>query len=197
MGFPIFLLLSQVKGLIFPERWSAARLRCRENGVGMPRSPTSSHTLGLSSRSGPVGRAAQKPSSPRLRVDDCSVLPSTTGAPIEVSSGNRVIRGLSLRRHRRSNHAIHMAAVTQIRYQHSDGRACTTRRSPRARHPKRCCAPPSRPCWRNWMPPPVPSPRHTPPGSAWSATREDREHRRENRVTTPDPGGGPAAIRSP
>jgi transposase len=44
-------------------------------------------------------------------------------APIEVSSGNRVIHRLSLRGNRRLNHAIHMAAITQIRYKHSDGRA--------------------------------------------------------------------------
>ena len=44
-------------------------------------------------------------------------------APIEVSSGNRKIYRLSLRGNRRMNHAIHMAAVTQIRYRHSEGRA--------------------------------------------------------------------------
>jgi transposase len=44
-------------------------------------------------------------------------------APIEVSSGGRTIHRLSLRGNRRLNHAIHMAAVTQIRYQHSPGRA--------------------------------------------------------------------------
>jgi transposase len=44
-------------------------------------------------------------------------------APIEVSSGNRVVHRLSLRGNRRLNHAIHMAAITQIRYKHSDGRA--------------------------------------------------------------------------
>jgi hypothetical protein len=44
-------------------------------------------------------------------------------APIEVSSGNRIIYRLSLRGNRRLNHAIHMAAITQIRYKHSDGRA--------------------------------------------------------------------------
>jgi transposase len=46
-------------------------------------------------------------------------------APIEVSSGERrrkVFR-LSLRGNRRLNHAIHMAAVTQIRFRHTDGRA--------------------------------------------------------------------------
>ena len=44
-------------------------------------------------------------------------------APIEVSSGKRKVHRLSRRGNRRLNHAIHMAAVTQIRYPHSDGRA--------------------------------------------------------------------------
>jgi transposase len=44
-------------------------------------------------------------------------------APIEVSSGERKIHRLSLRGNRRLNHAIHMAAVTQIWHTHSDGRA--------------------------------------------------------------------------
>ena len=44
-------------------------------------------------------------------------------APIEVSSGNRKIYRLSRRGNRRLNHAIHMAALTQIRHRHSDGRA--------------------------------------------------------------------------
>ena len=44
-------------------------------------------------------------------------------APIEVSSGNRKTYRLSLRGNRRINHALHMAAITQIRHPHSDGRA--------------------------------------------------------------------------
>src|SRR5258706_13581361 len=44
-------------------------------------------------------------------------------APIEVSSGNRKVYRLSRRGNRRMNHAIHMAAVTQIRYSYTDGRA--------------------------------------------------------------------------
>src|SRR5207244_7602671 len=44
-------------------------------------------------------------------------------APIEVSSGNRKTCRLSLRGNRRLNHALHMAAITQIRHPHSDGRA--------------------------------------------------------------------------
>jgi transposase len=44
-------------------------------------------------------------------------------APVEVSSGNRKIHRLSLRGNRRLNHAIHMAAITQLRHKHSEGRA--------------------------------------------------------------------------
>jgi transposase len=44
-------------------------------------------------------------------------------APIEVSSGGRKVYRLSRRGNRRLNHAIHMAAVTQIRYRHSPGHA--------------------------------------------------------------------------
>ena len=44
-------------------------------------------------------------------------------APTEVSSGGRVVHRLSLRGNRRMNHAIHMAAVTQVRYPGSEGRA--------------------------------------------------------------------------
>ena len=44
-------------------------------------------------------------------------------APIEVSSGGRKIWRLSRRGNRRLNHAIHMAAVTQIRYRHTKGHA--------------------------------------------------------------------------
>jgi transposase len=44
-------------------------------------------------------------------------------APVEVSSGNRKTCRLSLRGNRRINHALHMAAITQIRHRHSDGRA--------------------------------------------------------------------------
>jgi len=44
-------------------------------------------------------------------------------APIEVSSGPRKIYRLSRRGNRRLNHAIHMAAVTQVGHRHSQGRA--------------------------------------------------------------------------
>jgi transposase len=44
-------------------------------------------------------------------------------APIEVSSGKRKVYRLSRRGNRRLNHVIHMAAITQIHYRHSEGRA--------------------------------------------------------------------------
>jgi hypothetical protein len=44
-------------------------------------------------------------------------------APVEVSSGGKKIYRLSRRGNRRVNSAIHIAAVTQIRYKHSPGRA--------------------------------------------------------------------------
>ena len=44
-------------------------------------------------------------------------------APIELSSGGRVVHRLSLRGNRQLNHAIHIAAISQIRQSHSEGRA--------------------------------------------------------------------------
>ena len=44
-------------------------------------------------------------------------------APIEVSSGPKKLYRLSMRGSRQLNHAVHMAAVTQVRHRHSEGRA--------------------------------------------------------------------------
>ena len=44
-------------------------------------------------------------------------------APREVSSGDRKVHRLSRRGNRQLNHAMHIAAVTQIRHAHSEGRA--------------------------------------------------------------------------
>src|SRR5690242_7345926 len=57
-------------------------------------------------------------------------------APIEVSSGGRKIWRLSRRGNRRLNHAIHMAAVTQIRYRHSPGRAYYDKKLAEGKTPK-------------------------------------------------------------
>jgi transposase len=57
-------------------------------------------------------------------------------APIEVSSGNRKVYRLSRRGNRRINHAIHMAAVTQVRHRHSEGRAYYDKKLAEGKTPK-------------------------------------------------------------
>jgi len=44
-------------------------------------------------------------------------------APVERSSGPRVVHRASRRGNRRLNHALHMAAICQVRHRHSEGRA--------------------------------------------------------------------------
>ena len=61
-------------------------------------------------------------------------------APIEVSSGGRKVYRLSRRGNRRLNHAIHMAAVTQIRYRHTKGRAYYDKKLAEGKTRKRRCA---------------------------------------------------------
>jgi transposase len=57
-------------------------------------------------------------------------------APVEVSSGGRKIYRLSRRGNRRVNSAIHIAAVTQIRYRHSPGRAYYDKKIAEGKTPK-------------------------------------------------------------
>ena len=49
-------------------------------------------------------------------------------APVEFSSGGRVVHRLSERGNRKLNHAIHMAVICQLRQPHSDGRIDFERR---------------------------------------------------------------------
>jgi transposase len=49
-------------------------------------------------------------------------------APVEFSSAGRVVHRLSKRGNRKLNHAIHMAAICQLRQTHSEGRAYFNRR---------------------------------------------------------------------
>jgi transposase len=53
-----------------------------------------------------------------------------------VSSGRRKICRLSRRGNRRLNHAIHMAAVTQVSHRHSPGRAYYERKLAEGQTPK-------------------------------------------------------------
>src|ERR1039457_6739561 len=62
-------------------------------------------------------------------------------APIEVSSGNRKIYRLPGRGNRRLNHAVHMAAVTQIRHRPATAGPTATASCPRARRTKRRSGP--------------------------------------------------------
>jgi transposase len=57
-------------------------------------------------------------------------------APMEVSSGPRKIYRLSRRGNRRLNHAIHMAAVTQVSHRHSQGRAYYDKKLAEGKTPK-------------------------------------------------------------
>jgi transposase len=57
-------------------------------------------------------------------------------APIEVSSAGRKVYRLSRRGNRRLNHAIHMAAVTQIRYSRTQGRSYYDKKLAEGKTPK-------------------------------------------------------------
>src|SRR5262249_25623159 len=70
-----------------------------------------------------------------------------------VSSGNKKIYRLSLRGNRRLNHAIHMAAITQIRHKHSDGRAYYDRKIAEGKTPQGSAAGPETADQRRHLPP--------------------------------------------
>jgi transposase len=60
----------------------------------------------------------------------------TGTAPIDFSSGGRVTHRLSRRGNRRLNHALHIAAITQIRYPHSPGRRYYDRKLAEGKTPR-------------------------------------------------------------
>jgi transposase len=60
----------------------------------------------------------------------------TGAAPIEFSSGGRIVHRLSRRGNRRLNHALHSAAITQIRHRHSPGRSYYERKLAEAHTPR-------------------------------------------------------------
>jgi transposase len=71
------------------------------------------------------------------RFPDRDHFAACTGtAPIEVSSGGRKACRLPGRGNRRLNHAIHMAAITQIRYRHTKGRAYYDKKLAEGKTPK-------------------------------------------------------------
>ena len=60
----------------------------------------------------------------------------TGTAPIEFSSGGRITHRLSRRGNRRLNHALHIAAITQIRHRHSPGRGYYERKLAEGKTPR-------------------------------------------------------------
>jgi transposase len=60
----------------------------------------------------------------------------TGTAPVEFSSGGRVTHRLSRRGNRRLNHALHIAAITQIRHRHSPGRRYYDRKLAEGKTPR-------------------------------------------------------------
>jgi transposase len=60
----------------------------------------------------------------------------TGTAPIEFSSGGRITHRLSRRGNRRLNHALHIAAITQIRHCHSPGRRYYERKLAEGKTPR-------------------------------------------------------------
>jgi transposase len=57
-------------------------------------------------------------------------------APVEFSSGGRVVHRLSRRGNRHLNNALHIAAVTQIRQRHSPGRGYYDRKRDERKTPR-------------------------------------------------------------
>jgi len=60
----------------------------------------------------------------------------TGTAPVELSSGGRITHRLSRRGNRRLNHAIHIAAIVQIRNRHSPGRRYYERKLAEGKTPR-------------------------------------------------------------
>ena len=72
-----------------------------------------------------------------LRFTTASRYAAYTGtAPVEFSSGGRTVHRLSRRGNRRLNHALHCAAITQIRHRHSPGRGYYERKLAEGKTPR-------------------------------------------------------------
>ena len=72
-----------------------------------------------------------------MRFTTASRYAAYTGtASIEFSSGGRTVHRLSRRGNRRLNHALHSAAITQIRHRHSPGRGYYERKLAEGKTPR-------------------------------------------------------------
>ncbi len=72
----------------------------------------------------------------RMTVEEAEWWGASLAVPIEVSSGGRKVWRLSRRGNRTLNHAIHMAAVTQVRFPHSPGRGYYDRKLAEGKTPR-------------------------------------------------------------
>lgn len=72
-----------------------------------------------------------------LRFATSAKFAAYTGtAPVEFSSGGRIVHRLSRRGNRHLNHALHIVAVTQLRHHHSPGRAYYDRKLAEGKTPR-------------------------------------------------------------
>jgi len=119
-------------------------------------------------------------------------------APVEVSPGQRKICRLSRRGNRRLNHAIHMAAVTQIRCRHSNGRAYYDKKLAEGKTPERSPARAQAPGQRRHL--------HGPAGRRPEGSRTARRAREGNggrlasqrgRLTSPGAGSSGKPLPDP
>jgi transposase len=90
-----------------------------------------------------------------LRFTTASRYAAYTGtAPIEFSSGGRIVHRLSRRGNRRLNHALHCAAITQIRHRHRPRPPLLRTQAGRGSHPTRSDPCPQAPTQRRRLAPP-------------------------------------------
>ena len=136
---------------------SASTSRCASPGVASrprwrPRAPPSpsSSAWGRSSRRCSSATPATRCASP----PDHHYAAYNGTAPIEIASAGRKIHRLSRRGNRQLNHALHMAAVTQIRHAHSPGRAYYDRKVAEGKTPQGSAARLEASHQRRRLPPP-------------------------------------------
>jgi transposase len=90
----------------------------------------------------------------------------TGTSPIEMSSGGRIVHRLSRRGNRQLNHAIHIAAITQIRFAHSPGRAFLDRKIAEGKTKREAVRAPQASDQRRHLPTAAPRHRDHGPGRA-------------------------------
>ncbi len=117
-------------------------------------------------------------------------------APIEFEYGGRSIRRLSLRGNRQLNHAIHIAAVTQIRHRHSPGRAFYDRKLAAGKTKKQALRGGAEAADHRHDLPPTPRRRSTNQSGPGRASGDDSSIQRD-RLRTPNTGASEEPLPDP